>query len=111
VWLHFRGRPYTQLPFVMPGPYQLVRHPLYVGWLMVFWATPWMTAAHLLFALGMTVYILIAIVYEERDLIRAHQGYADYRRRVPMLIPRITGTADLPKAAETRRPRDQQIAS
>lgn len=111
VWLQFCGRPYTQLPFVMPGPYRVVRHPLYVGWLMVFWATPWMTAAHLLFALGMTVYILIAIVYEERDLIRAHQGYADYRRRVPMLIPRITGTADLSEAAETRRPRDQQIAS
>ncbi len=111
VWLYFRGRPYTQLSFVMPGPYRVVRHPLYVGWLMVFWATPWMTAAHLLFALGMTAYILVAIVFEERDLIRMHHGYAEYRRRVPMLIPRVGGAADLPDAAESLRRRDQQIAS
>lgn len=86
-WLYFRGRPYTQLRFVTPVPYRVVRHPLYVGWLTTFWATPTMTAAHLVFALGMTAYILIAIRYEERDLIKAHAGYAEYRRRVPMLVP------------------------
>ncbi len=88
VWLNFRGRPYTPLPFVTPGPYRLVRHPLYVGWLMAFWATPTMTVTHLLFSAALTVYILMAIRLEERDLIACHQDYADYRRRVPMLVPR-----------------------
>ncbi len=88
VWLYFRGRPYTPLPFVTPGPYRLVRHPLYVGWLMAFWATPTMTVAHLLFALALTAYILMAIRWEERDLIAFHRAYANYRQRVPMLIPR-----------------------
>jgi methanethiol S-methyltransferase len=90
VWLYLRGRPYTQLRFVTPGPYRIVRHPLYVGWLFAFWATPAMTAAHLVFAAATTAYILIAIQLEERDLIAAHgQDYAEYRRRVPMLIPRL----------------------
>lgn len=88
VWLFFRGRPYTSLPFVTPGPYRLVRHPLYVGWLLAFWATPTMTIAHLLFAVSLTVYILLAIRLEERDLIGFHRAYADYRQRVPMLVPR-----------------------
>ncbi|MEQ9410907.1 MAG: methyltransferase [Fuerstiella sp.] len=88
VWLYFRGVPYTPLPFVTPGPYRLVRHPLYVGWLMAFWATPTMTIAHLVFALTMTAYILVAIRLEEHDLLVFHRAYADYRRRVPMLIPR-----------------------
>jgi protein-S-isoprenylcysteine O-methyltransferase Ste14 len=90
VWLYFRGRPYTHLSFVTPGPYRLVRHPLYVGWLTVFWATPTMTWAHLLFALGTTAYILLAIQFEERDLVRYHgPRYESYRRSVPMLIPRL----------------------
>ena len=87
VVLQLIGRPYTGLRFRTPGPYKLVRHPLYVGWITVFWSTPDMTAAHLLFAVGLTVYILIAIRYEERDLLRFHLEYADYRRRVPMLVP------------------------
>jgi protein-S-isoprenylcysteine O-methyltransferase Ste14 len=89
VWLAFRGVPYTPLRFGTPGPYRLVRHPLYVGWLMVFWAAPTMTAAHLLFAAGTTVYILAAIRWEERDLVASHPEYAAYRRRVPMLLPRL----------------------
>jgi protein-S-isoprenylcysteine O-methyltransferase Ste14 len=89
VWLYFGGWPYQHLRFATPGPYRFVRHPLYVGWLMAFWATPRMTVAHAAFALGMTVYILIAIVFEERDLMAFHEGYAAYRRRVPMLIPRF----------------------
>ncbi|MEZ6041879.1 MAG: isoprenylcysteine carboxylmethyltransferase family protein [Planctomycetaceae bacterium] len=88
VWMHFCGVPYQPLPFVTPGPYRLVRHPLYVGWLMAIWATPTMTVAHLLFALAMTAYILVAIHLEEKDLLRFHQTYVDYRRMVPMLIPR-----------------------
>ena len=88
VWLYFRGVPYNPLPFVTPGPYRVMRHPLYVGWLMAFWAVPTMTVTHLVFALAMTAYILVAIRYEEHDLLTFHQAYADYRRRVPMLIPR-----------------------
>lgn len=89
VWLYLTGRPYTQLRFGTPWLYRHVRHPLYVGWLMAFWATPHMTAAHLLFAVATTAYILIAIRFEEHDLQAIHPEYADYRRRVPMLIPRI----------------------
>jgi protein-S-isoprenylcysteine O-methyltransferase Ste14 len=91
VWLQLIGKPYTPLRFKTPGPYRLVRHPLYVGWLFVFWATPTMTAAHLLFALLTTGYILIGIRLEERDLLDAHPEYAGYRKHVPMLIPRIGG--------------------
>jgi len=87
VWLYLLGKPYTPLTFGTPGPYRLVRHPLYVGWFFAFWATPTMTLAHLLFAVMTAGYILIAIQFEERDLVRAHGEYADYRRRVPMLIP------------------------
>src|SRR5262249_26730396 len=81
--------PSTTLRFATPWPYRLVRHPLYVGWLTVFWAAPTMTAAHLLFAAGLTAYILAAVRWEERDLVAAHPEYAAYRRRVPMLLPRL----------------------
>jgi protein-S-isoprenylcysteine O-methyltransferase Ste14 len=88
VWLSLRGRPYTPLTFGTPGPYRLVRHPLYVGWFFAFWMTPTMTLAHLFFAIMTTAYILVAIQLEERDLIHAHgDSYEQYRRRVPMLIP------------------------
>ncbi|MET0654593.1 MAG: methanethiol S-methyltransferase [Pseudoxanthomonas sp.] len=87
VWLQFRGRPYTHLPFKTPTVYRWVRHPLYVAWLFTFWATPTMTVTHLLFALMTTAYILIAIQLEERDLVAALPEYADYRKQVPMLIP------------------------
>ena len=90
VWLELRGQPYTQLRFATPGPYRLVRHPLYVGWLLTFWAAPTMTAAHLLFAAATTAYILIAIQLEERDLVAAYgRTYTTYRERVPMLVPRL----------------------
>jgi len=88
VWLQLIRRPYTHLAFRTPGPYRYVRHPLYVGWLMVFWATPTMTLSHLVFALATTAYILIAVKLEERDLVD-HFGatYTEYREKVPMLIP------------------------
>jgi protein-S-isoprenylcysteine O-methyltransferase Ste14 len=89
VWLAFRGTPYTSLRFATPWPYRMIRHPLYVGWFTVFWAAPTMTAAHLLFAIGTTVYIVAAIRWEERDLVAAHPEYAAYRRHVPMLLPRF----------------------
>jgi protein-S-isoprenylcysteine O-methyltransferase Ste14 len=100
VWLQFRGRAYTPLPFRTPGVYRLVRHPLYVGWFFAFWCTPTMTATHLLFALMTTAYILVAIRLEERDLIDALPEYTQYRREVPMLVPKLGAhprTADAPR--------------
>jgi protein-S-isoprenylcysteine O-methyltransferase Ste14 len=92
VWLYLRRRPYTSPGFRTPGPYRYVRHPLYVGWLLVFWSAPLMTSAHLFFAIATTTYILIAIQLEERDLIHFHKEYVDYRRQVPMLFP--TGSSN-----------------
>jgi protein-S-isoprenylcysteine O-methyltransferase Ste14 len=87
VWLHLRGHAYTPLKFRTPVLYRIVRHPLYVGWLLVFWSAPRMTLAHLVFAVATTGYILIAIQFEERDLVRTHGEYEEYRRSVPMLLP------------------------
>ncbi len=95
VWLYLQGRPYTTLTFGTPGPYRLVRHPLYAGWLFAFWMTPTMTLAHLLFSIATTAYILVAIQLEERDLVREHgDSYQAYRRSVPMLIPFKRGQRD-----------------
>ncbi len=88
VWLYMLGREYQPLKFGTPLLYRIVRHPLYVGWFFAFWMTPTMTLAHLLFAVGTTAYILIAIQFEERDLVREHgESYEEYRRSVPMIIP------------------------
>ena len=90
VWRYLLGQPYSYLGFTTPGPYRLVRHPLYVGWLFAFWATPQMTLAHLVFAVATTGYILLAIRFEERDLVREHgDTYEAYRRSVPMLVPSL----------------------
>lgn len=90
VWLFFRGAPYVPLRFGTPGPYKLVRHPLYVGWFCAFWFTPTMTVTHLVFAIATSLYILIAIRLEERDLVTIHgQDYLRYREQVPMLIPKL----------------------
>ena len=93
VWQNLRGKRATEARFREPLLYKIVRHPLYVGWLMTFWAIPTMTLGHLVFAIGASAYILVAIQFEERDLIRAHPEYAEYRRRVPMLIPSLRRTA------------------
>jgi protein-S-isoprenylcysteine O-methyltransferase Ste14 len=89
VWRRLRGSAYRPPQFHTPSLYKVVRHPLYIGWLTIFWAATTMTVAHLVFAVMTTAYILIAIQLEERDLAEAFDEYADYRRRTPMLIPRL----------------------
>jgi protein-S-isoprenylcysteine O-methyltransferase Ste14 len=104
VWLYLRDKPYTALAFTTPGAYKVIRHPMYVGWLIAFWATPTMTIAHLVFAASMTTYILVAIWFEERDLVAYHgEAYAEYRRTVPMLIP-LRHVGEGKKATPARSP-------
>jgi protein-S-isoprenylcysteine O-methyltransferase Ste14 len=113
VWRQWTGSVSRPPQFHTPGLYRHVRHPLYVGWLMIFWAAPTMTVAHLVFAVATTAYILLAIPLEERDLIATFgRRYLEYRRTTPMLIPRIsrtnpsasamTHTQELPRGEEIR---------
>lgn len=90
VWFLLLNKPYTHLPFTTPLFYRFVRHPLYLGFVIGFWATPTMTAAHLVFAIATTAYILLAIRWEERDLTELHgHKYREYRSRVPKIIPSV----------------------
>ncbi len=85
---HALGRPLKKRAFVERSMYRIVRHPLMVGFLIAFWATPVMTVGHLFFAAMCTAYIVVGVRLEERDLIAAHgEAYLDYRRRVRGLIP------------------------
>ena len=89
VWRHLQGKPQSEVRFVTPWLYRIVRHPLYVGWFFAFWSTPLMTVTHLFFAAVTAAYILVAIQLEERDLAKQHPEYAEYRKHVPMLIPAL----------------------
>nr|WP_022697825.1 methanethiol S-methyltransferase [Euryhalocaulis caribicus] len=98
VWLNFRARPFPDPVFKTPFLYGLVRHPIYLGFIIAFWATPVMTFGHLLFAGATTLYTLIAIQLEERDLIRMFgDSYRNYRKRVSMLAP-------VPRRARDKQP-------
>lgn len=89
-WLHVTRREATPPQFRQPLFYKIVRHPLYLGFFLAFWATPFMSYGHLLLAAGMSVYMRIAIRYEERDLVHLFgSDYEDYRSRVGMLTPRL----------------------
>lgn len=90
VYLKLRNQEYADLGFRVPGFYKFVRHPIMVGFIIAFWATPVMTVGHLLFAVATTGYILIALKLEERDLVN-HFGeqYQEYRQKTSMLIPRM----------------------
>ena len=92
--------------------YRLIRHPLLLGFLIAFWATPTMTAGHLLFAVTMTAYILIAIPIEERDLAdELGEPYRRYRERVPALIPGLPRRATLAVRTRGRSPQNGRAGS
>lgn len=101
VWRHLQGKPQSGLRFATPLLYRMVRHPLYVGWITVFWSTPLMTVTHLFFALMTTIYIFTAIRFEERDLIAQHPEYIDYRRQVPMIVPALPANVVISPSAQT----------
>ena len=99
VYLASRQKPYTSIEFRVRLLYRVVRHPLMLGMVIAFWAAPTMTAGHLLFSIGMTGYILIAMQLEERDLVASlGTQYRDYRREVSMLVP-------IPRRTATRMAR------
>jgi protein-S-isoprenylcysteine O-methyltransferase Ste14 len=90
VFLRAMGRSYTEKRFMTPSLYKLIRHPLYVGWMITFWAAPTFTVGHLLFASAMTFYILMAIPLEERDLeAQLGEPYRSWRARTPAFVPKL----------------------
>jgi protein-S-isoprenylcysteine O-methyltransferase Ste14 len=101
VWRNLLGKSQSGLKFTTPLLYRVVRHPLYVGWLCIFWSSPVMTATHLFFALATTAYIFIAIQFEERDLIAKHPEYAEYRRQVPMIVPGMPKRVEISSSARS----------
>jgi methanethiol S-methyltransferase len=88
VYQHAKGTASSPIAFRSPGLYKLVRHPIYVGFLIFAWVTPVMTIGHLLFAVGSLVYILIGVRFEEHDLVKEFgDTYTQYQNRVHGLLP------------------------
>lgn len=88
VYLYMKGKEYTHIAFRTPFLYKLVRHPIMLGFIIAFWATPHMTVAHLVFSIATTAYILIALQFEEHDLVNYHgTAYEEYQREVSMILP------------------------
>jgi protein-S-isoprenylcysteine O-methyltransferase Ste14 len=105
VYQRIRGAPQQRPEFRTPALYRLVRHPIYLGFIIAFWSTPRMTLGHLIFAVGTLGYILIAIQLEEHDLVGEFgQRYLAYRRQVGMLIPKLGGAKAADVAAHTKTP-------
>jgi len=97
VYLYLRGKDYASVGFATPMLYKYCRHPIMLGFLIAFWAAPHMTLGHILFTVATTGYILLAIQFEEGDLIRAHgERYQDYRGRTSMLLPMFQKSAVKP---------------
>jgi methanethiol S-methyltransferase len=95
VMLDMQGKTYSHPEFMTRGFYNLVRHPIMLGFIIAFWAAPTMTIGHLVFAIATTAYILIALQFEEHDLVSAMGDvYNNYRKRVPMLVPGLGGKKD-----------------
>lgn len=101
VWLSFRGKPYTPLQFKTPWLYRYTRHPLYVGMMIGLWAAPTMTIAHLVFALLCTGYIFVGALLEERDLENSLPEYRQYKKDVPMFLPKLASERGKAVSTET----------
>jgi protein-S-isoprenylcysteine O-methyltransferase Ste14 len=108
VWTYLRQNEHTETKFRTPSLYKVVRHPLYLGFVIAFWSAPRMSLGHLIFAIATTGYILLGIYFEERDLVKAHgEAYRKYRERVPMLVPFFKASKD--KSALAAAPRIDQL--
>ncbi|MCZ6483119.1 MAG: isoprenylcysteine carboxylmethyltransferase family protein [Alphaproteobacteria bacterium] len=108
VYCYLRGKERGPNVFKTPGLYRAVRHPIMLGWIIIFWATPRMTVGHLVFAAVTTAYIFIGIKIEERDLVGWFgEAYEDYRRKVPMVVPFLKGTQSTPPDPPPAPPPDQ----
>ncbi len=101
---HFKGREIPDPKFMTPSLYRMVRHPIMLGFIIAFWSAPRMTLGHLLFALATTGYILVALQFEERDLVALHGSrYEAYRQQVRMLLPLPKGSRAAPKTPAGQR--------
>ena len=103
VWTHFVQTKHEESVFRTPALYKIVRHPLYLGFVILFWSASRMSLGHLIFSIACTGYILLGIYFEERDLVKTHgQAYRNYRERVPMLVPFCKSKPELQAAAARR---------